>query len=664
MKKLTHLFAFLIIFATLVSAFSNAVPNFDKESIELSDLSNGLRTSKVNSQFKITNLDSTNVNIALSGLVLSNANGEFLAIELNGVNAQLGNFDANGQKSVDFFIDLSNNPTYGKYNGTIIATDSKSEQTLLPISLDISRNTQFDVKAITKKIVKGKTNTIEFEFISQSNYDTQVEINFNNLLKTSSFFPLDVEKKIILLNKSEVKNLSFEVFISNDLVSGLYKYDLNVDQSEFNFNKNYQISNIEVREKIQELTIIPNEIQINISGLESEFDFNFTVKNTGESNLENIGLDISSFDSFIEYSNFETNFALNELENKTFNIHASSSRPIDIDLLGEIKLSFNGKVIEADIKPIQRKMLRIDRVKVIVNDKSDRIRNSGERYSKDIKPGQDFSVEIKVCNDYDSNSDINIEDIAISAIIKDIDDGSDLDDDEKSDFTLSEDECEVRSVKFDKDHIPYDAEDKTFNMFINIEGRDDLDYFQEDNFTVKLKVDRKNHDLLFKKFLVTPTVVQNCFDNKAISLSALIFNIGDNDENGHVRFYSEQFNFESIKDFDIDYKNDNEFSAFTNFNFPNSASIGQYKFFAEVYRDNYIVDYKELDISLNDCSNNIQTDQDLYEKNLKLLNELNGVENNNDDFISEYKKLLLENQNINLDNDLQDNLNKSEQKKQ
>lgn len=635
MKMLAKLFTFLIIFISVFSA-AHAAPVFNQDSIILSDIENGFRTSQINGEFQIKNQNDIASSITLDGLVLTNTNGDNLQIE---AASDLGLFQPREGKDVEFSIDLSSNPTYGVYSANIIATNALNEQTILPVTLTVEKYSDVRITTDSKELTIDDNNNVTLSITNLGNNNDPYMISLLNLLRSSDSYSLNTPAQTVTIAPGASVNLTFDIYTQADLEAGLYRYQVIADQQNNNFNKNVELTGVRLRKKVSELTINPDDIAVPVDGNQRAFNFSFNISNTGEIDLTDIDLEVDSFDSSLEYTDYPSKFDLARGQTQTFNIQANSYKLIELRDLGNVEVTYDSKTKRSKILPEKKNMLRIDEVVMTVAGKRDRIKNSGDDFDDEIKPGQDFTVEIEICNDYDKDSDVDIDSIDVIAVIANIDDGSDLDDDETTDFRIAPDECRTQEIEFDQDYIPYDAEEGKYKLEIEVSGRDDFDYDQEAKFTVDLDVDRERHELLLKKFSASPKVVQACFGNSVVGLTARVFNIGDNDEEGYVRFYSDQLNFEQERSFEVDHDSDNEYSGLVNYEFGRDALYGTYTFYAELYRDNDFEDVAEIEVIYEECAANGLDEQSLYEQNLRLLEELNGK--TTQDTTSDFEQIVL-----------------------
>jgi hypothetical protein len=119
----------------------------------------------------------------------------------------------------------------------------------------------------------------------------------------------------------------------------------------------------------------------------------------------------------------------------------------------------------------------------------------------DLKPGVDLEFEILVDNLFDSSNEFGeIDDIEVFITIKDIDDGSDYEDDDKmSNLDAGKDDDVKFSYKIDEDT----SEDK-YKVEIHVEGRDEDDNLLEDYFEFEIDVDRESDDLVITSMKLIP----------------------------------------------------------------------------------------------------------------------------------------------------------------
>jgi hypothetical protein len=172
--------------------------------------------------------------------------------------------------------------------------------------------------------------------------------------------------------------------------------------------------------------------------------------------------------------------------------------------------------------------LRIKKARIECDTKSQSL-DDGDRI-KNLKPGEDCTLEIEVENEFDENDNSNqkIGDIAFDSIDIRIDSSdSDIDVDEEDDID-DLDAGDEDSVTADLE-IDDEADDGTISLDIRVSGKDDNGALHGEQMDVRLEVERLSHDIQIRRAELSPAVVSNC---QAVNskLTVNVLNQGKRDE--------------------------------------------------------------------------------------------------------------------------------------
>lgn len=172
--------------------------------------------------------------------------------------------------------------------------------------------------------------------------------------------------------------------------------------------------------------------------------------------------------------------------------------------------------------------LRIKKARIECETKSQSL-DDGDRV-KNLKPGNDCTLEIEVENEFDDNDANNqkIGDISFDTIDFSVDSSdSDVDVDEDDDLD-NLDAGDEDSVTLDLE-IDDEADDGTITVDIRISGRDDNGALHGESMDVRLEIERLSHDIQLRRIEVSPLQVSNC-EAASAHLAVNILNQGKRDE--------------------------------------------------------------------------------------------------------------------------------------
>jgi len=317
-----------------------------------------------------------------------------------------------------------------------------------------------------------------------------------------------------------------------------------------------------------------------------------TIMNNGTLDLTNISLSYGG-DSSVTF----------DLNN--FDLIAGSSQNIEVtanitDLSvgsysGTISVSSNEGLtdtvdVSIEVTEVLEEVLRIE-------DLDSNVENNLENGDEiEVKPGEDLTFDIELEN----TASFDIEDIEILFIISDIDDGDDLEEEVVID-EIRDGDKETVELSFE---IPYELEDDSYEIIIEIvgEGDDGNDY--EIDWTLDLKIDKKSHDVEVSKADLASSTLQ-C--SRSTYLDLEVVNIGSHDEDEVVIVVeSDELGISYIVD-DVEIDEGEKYSDTISIYVGDNVAAGDY--IIEIYTyyddDEYynkdITDYKSVTLTVEDC---------------------------------------------------------------
>ncbi|MFH1133676.1 MAG: cadherin-like domain-containing protein [Nanoarchaeota archaeon] len=170
-------------------------------------------------------------------------------------------------------------------------------------------------------------------------------------------------------------------------------------------------------------------------------------------------------------------------------------------------------------------MLDITDLDAKVDGKSSNDMEDGDTISREAKPGSTLKLNVRVANLFDDNSDndLEIQNIVVTATVRDIDDGDDLDQ-ESAEFDL--DAGDDKKLSFDF-NIPDYVDETSYDIDIEVEGEDEDDNEQRLTWTIQLEVEKETHDLRITEASFEPASI-SC--GRSATLNVQIGNFGTDDE--------------------------------------------------------------------------------------------------------------------------------------
>jgi len=158
---------------------------------------------------------------------------------------------------------------------------------------------------------------------------------------------------------------------------------------------------------------------------------------------------------------------------------------------------------------------------------------------KDVKPGDDVTIEIEVENKFKDKEDVDIEDIEL---LVENDDDLDVDEDQDGDDLGPEDEDTI-SVEFDIDE---DVSKGDEDLIITVIGEDENGALHGERWIVTLEIEREDHEIDIRSLFLQPESV-TC--GTETQLTVEVRNTGRRDEDDvFIRVASPDLNFGKISD--------------------------------------------------------------------------------------------------------------------
>src|SRR3989338_8137317 len=249
---------------------------------------------------------------------------------------------------------------------------------------------------------------------------------------------------------------------------------------------------------------------------------------------------------------------------------------------------------------MQRMPLKITEVEIKIDDKKS-ILSSNEKIGKEAKPGSNVELKINIKNDFSKDEDIKIEDISVTAKIEGIDNDNDLED-ESGEFSLKAQASKTVRLKF---IVPLDAEEDTFDVSIDAEGRDENGTLHKQVFLTKLEVEKKSHDLRFLTLELSPSVMK-C--SKTANINYGIINLGQEDEkNAAVEIKNSDLNLDLMESGILinSGAEDNLFAKTASFKISENVENKEYPITASLYSGDNLYDTAAATLKVEECGKNM-----------------------------------------------------------
>jgi len=337
-----------------------------------------------------------------------------------------------------------------------------------------------------------------------------------------------------------------------------------------------------------------------------------TINNSDSSNSLNVTLPSSIVFIGTEYN--ET-ISISYLESSPLTIASNSAADVNYEftvpsdaLAGDYVGVFNFTTSQTGsydehtftITVYQALMLDIEDLDVVIDGDTDTNVGDGEKIDEKAKPGSDIELKIRIRNTFREDSDIDINDITVTAILIDNDDEEideldvdvgDLDADEKSDEEL---------IIFE---LPLDIEGGEYSIEIEVEGEDDNGVDHSLEWIVYFDLERKSHEIIIYKSYLTPETVK-C--KRTSNLYVKLMNTGSRTED-EVRLTISNSDLGinvDKRDIELSKNPDNDDNTYTDEVSIDAKDVaaGTYPITIRVYYDEDLLDdIKTAELVVEDC---------------------------------------------------------------
>ncbi len=253
-------------------------------------------------------------------------------------------------------------------------------------------------------------------------------------------------------------------------------------------------------------------------------------------------------------------------------------------------------------------MLRIEDLDISVESETHSNMDNGDTVKHEAKPGDKVEIDLKIENLFSSSSDIDIDDVSVKVTVEGIDDEDDIEL-ESSEFSINSGKSKTVDLEFT---VPYKVDTSSYDIVIEVEGRDDERADHEVTWTVKLPVEKETHKLMITKAAFGQSTVE-CI--RSTSFSVKVLNIGDRKENeGVIEVIGPDFKIDDEIDFEFDNRIDEDDIEFSKTYSIDARDMkpGTYKITVMAYyAEDDLSDKSVAELVVKDCAaDGIQVEQD------------------------------------------------------
>ena len=256
-----------------------------------------------------------------------------------------------------------------------------------------------------------------------------------------------------------------------------------------------------------------------------------------------------------------------------------------------------------NLKTYVKSMLEVNKIRIYVNDNSEKTINEDGDDLKDLSPGDKVELRFQIENRFYSDYDEGDIEGDIEILLEDNDYGDDIDESES--FNIDADERfndEDQEIVFSFT-IPKDVDEGKYNLEIKVDSKDGNKARYSTEWVLELDIERENDDLRIENLAVTPSEI-SC--SREATVSAKVANYGnDNQKYGVLTFTNSNLGLDQKFDFSLNSGNNknNEIVKSQKFTVSDDLKPGIYSIIATTFYDyTTIADKNNVNLVVKECA--------------------------------------------------------------
>jgi len=608
MKIILPLFCLILLFlASVASATGDISLNQDTVDVtaDVSEVVSGLLTIS-----NINNIDvSYNVSlpsaIDLTGTRNNETGVSMSYIDENDEAITYVILDAGSSAVINYSFTVPSDAFSESYTGILNFTADDNNYAEFTINLDVNAAPDAAMDSVVSSVTRGHSKDETLIISNTGNTDLDVSLSIGNLTSTindsnvlaADYFSFNQSPVAVLYKTSGNVVLTMDIPADTPAES----YTGNMTMTYNGQTKGIPVT-ITVNNPLSEITLSATEISISGKPGQS-FSQTFTVQNTGTLDLSGIAVAHVGLSNFnISYNTTPFDLTLSE-PSRTITITGNIPKDINTKFspfTGVFNAS-NAQVSEGlTIQVEAQSMLKIEDLDFVVDDDTKSV-SDGTTVS-DVRPSDRVIIEGKIRNLFRDveGFDIDIEDVEITITIDGIDDGKDLDENERV-GRIKENKRDDFRIDF---KIPEDADEEKYDVLIEVEGDDDNGAFHYTTLTAFIDVERKSHELDIRHATLALSAL-SCV--RSTDLYVNVKNIGSNEEDEvYITVASGALGIserEGPIKLDTDPKDrDSEFSNHYTITIPSDFPSGTHQIEIKAfYETDVLGDVERIDLAIEKC---------------------------------------------------------------
>jgi hypothetical protein len=384
------------------------------------------------------------------------------------------------------------------------------------------------------------------------------------------------------------------------------------------------------------LTISFYSVSADMSFSDSSLDFGvidwdsdstktLTITNSGSTTLTGITLASShnqSYDVEFNKNNFNLDVGNSTDVQITATLEDKPKTAVGYTFFSDLSISNNEDATTSNIPMYltasERFFIKSVDIKVGLESELDIENNSKIKQEAQANDEILFTIEIENAYHYD-DSEYEIEDVSIKAIIKEIDEGDDIETEIDTEFSIDAGDSKTKELTIS---IPNSVQGDTYAIEIIVEGKNiETKERYETKWNLRLEVSKKKHDIQITDIELRPSEIE-C-DASGTTLNIKLKNYGEKDED-YVKIEIKNTDLNLYQDLkDIKINSDSRYEDDILITLLDEFSVaGTYPLTVNVYYDDDKLDDQEIiDLTILECETQVQEDKTTIQ-NISTANEI------------------------------------------
>ncbi|MFH1591328.1 MAG: hypothetical protein ABIC95_05375 [archaeon] len=562
----------------------------------------------IETSYTLSNTGTTDLDVSVLPITMSDGTRIF---SLSGTPSMPTGFLSGTAQTVNISGFVPAGQRAGAYSGLVNTTGGNASASFT-FNLNVDSVPNASVNDMSMTVLQGQSGNAAMTVTNTGNDDISVTLFPSTLYReggseviTASQINFIPSAFAVAYNNAGSSTVT--VAVPSTAVNGTYKGNMTIS---FGTKQVTSELTVIVQQPTSAITTSLDRIEV-IDRPGDAFSTTFTVQNTGTTTLTSLIPSVDGLTTF-NISISPASFDLTSGQSRIVTVKGNIADDIDTTQGGEtgtIRVS-NAQVSKDIVFVVNgEQMAELYRVDVYVNNKRSRVED-GDTVDK-IEPGDTIKFRFEVENNWPDNrdEDFDINNIEISLLVKDIDDGDDIDETIDMD-DLSAGDRDTVEFEFT---VPYNTDEDDFDFEIILTAEDENDAQYETEMRGTLTVERESHKILLSDVDINPISV-SC--DRTVFINAEVINIGTKDEQNVVLEATssslgveEQVTGISLSDNPDD--DDNTYRANFVLDIPDNKRAGTYRITVNAFRDRTDLDDSELlTIEVMDCASSIPDDGD------------------------------------------------------